>query len=72
VLSNHHQHEPLQLNEVFEQDEDFVIHQTKTIFENKSFFVSLNNLLDIVLPLFVVHHIFSNIDKEMFVDELHF
>lgn len=29
VLSNHRLREPLQLNEVFEQDEDFVIHQTK-------------------------------------------
>ncbi len=29
VLSNHHQLEPSLLNEVYEQDEDFVIHQTK-------------------------------------------
>jgi hypothetical protein len=71
VLSNHHQHEPLLSNEVFEQDEDFVIHQTKTIFENKSFLFCVNNLLDSVLQLFVVHHIFSNIDKVMLADELH-
>ena len=32
VLSNLHQHEPLLLNEVYEQDEDFVIHQTKDIY----------------------------------------
>jgi hypothetical protein len=75
VLSNPHQHEPLLLNEVFEQDEDFVIHQTKYLIKKSIScvcFVYVNNLLDIVLQIFVVHHIFLNIDKEMFVDELQF
>jgi transcription termination factor NusB len=71
VLSNHHQPEPLLLNEVSEQDEGFVIHQTKK-YLSKLKINRLNNLLDIVLQLFVRHHIFSNIDKVMFVDELHF
>jgi hypothetical protein len=69
VLSNHLQHEPSLLNEVYEQDEDFVIHQTTnkiTLIKKGNLF--LNDSLDIVPQLSVQHHIFLNIDKVMFAD----